>query len=89
MLKFLSSCVYLVQPEVPVASFQIGEDSDDDPIEKEDKAVQTISIETLAPLDIKAEQPEPRSLEECLAIFKSDVSSAVILSPLSICVYRS
>lgn len=59
--------------------FQIGDssESEDDVIpsrvKSEDKGIQTTPVEDLRPLSPPADD-EPRSMEECLTIFKSDVS---------------
>lgn len=57
------------------ANFRIGDDSDsDDGVTTESRAVQTEPVDNMATLPAGESAAEPRSLEECLAIFKSDVS---------------
>ena len=63
--------------KTPSSMFRIGEDSDSDDssvINTEDKCVQTEPIEEMNSLPAVKTDTTPRSLEECLTVFKSDVS---------------
>lgn len=65
--------------KTPSSMFRIGEDSDSDDsivhvVNTEDKSAQTLPVEEITSLTTIQPESEPRSLEQCLAVFKSDVS---------------
>lgn len=59
-----------------MASFQIGGDSDseDDATGTVERGVQTEPVIDIPSLSTHTRDSKPRSIEDCLAIFKSDVS---------------
>lgn len=59
----------------PGASFIIGEYDDSSDDEKEDKSTQTeVDDEAFKPLQLLLKPKQPRCLEDCVSIMKSDVS---------------
>ena len=89
-LSYTMQCVLIDVPasqtEMPgeerKANFQIGDDSEDEVIGTEEKGVQTEAVDS-DDIHISRNNVDIRSLEECLAIFKSDVSASRLKSLLS------
>ncbi|XP_046583776.1 3-hydroxy-3-methylglutaryl-coenzyme A reductase-like [Haliotis rubra] len=66
-------------PFKPGASFIIGEYDDSSDDEKEDKSTQTeVDDEAFKPLQLLMKPKQPRCLEDCLAIMKSDDGPGVL-----------
>ncbi|XP_067928194.1 3-hydroxy-3-methylglutaryl-coenzyme A reductase-like [Watersipora subatra] len=74
------------------AKFHIGEDSDEDTVTREEKAVQTVSLENAQEeehLQLPKKTTETRSLEESLSIFKSDAGPAALTDSEVLMLVRS